>query len=139
MAKKPAKRELFTAAPGTTFCRQTNGIVRITLNGTALQLEGFGYPRGGGAMHYETLPPVITPHPTASDGLSAVVPFTVDPDVGTWSCTLLDSCSTGSTTPRDVVIWYRYESNYDVYWMIEVLPITIPDCDDTVNLPNCTP
>lgn len=125
-----------TAVPEPTYCKQTNGLVRISLEGESLNLQGFGYPTTGFAVHYAAQPSPIPFYPDDSGGLSTTEEIDVDPGTGEWECRLLDSCDT-TPTPRTVIVWYKYETEFDVHWLVEVFPITIPACTDTTHLPPC--
>src|SRR5262245_4056937 len=123
------------AQPAATFCKQPNGVIRIILTGDSINLEGFGYPDSGFAVHYETKPSPIPFYPDNSSGLSTAEEFHPDPTNGTWNCFLLDGCDDALLLNRTIVIWFKYESAVDVHWLVEVFDIKIPICGDISNCP----
>jgi hypothetical protein len=136
MARRTATALTPTAGPTLppTFCRQVNGLVRINLSGEAINLDGFGYPQTGVALHYPGAGPDPVPFdPQPSNELGNNEGFDVDPGNGNWTCELLDSCSTTGPTTRTVVIWYQYEAGGNVHMLMDVFEIEIPRCGSISN------
>ena len=116
--------------PTASFCKQSNGIVRIILEGTAIRLQGFDYPTTGFAVHYSAKPDPVPFYPDNSGGLSTAEEFEVDSTNGKWTCTLLDLCDNAALRDRTIVVWHKYESDFDVHWLVEVFTLKIPICGD---------
>jgi hypothetical protein len=145
MAKKQvvaAEVKKFGAAPpDVSFCKQTEPLVKVTLSGTALKIEGFGFPQQVFAVHYVERPDTIPAFPNSSGTVGGIQEANVvDTSNGNWDeLTLVDICNDEIGDPpqnlRTVVVWYRYENEFDIYWLLEVFTIEIPLCGDENLLP----
>src|SRR5262245_3606090 len=136
MAKRAQPVQGPAPQPTASFCKQANGVIRINLQGDSINLEGFGFPATGFAVHYATKPSPVPIHPDDSFGLSTAEEININPATGDWTCTLLDACDDVNLTERTIVVWYKYESDFDVHWLIETFSMTpkMPVCDD---IPAC--
>jgi hypothetical protein len=134
-ALRAEEREITAAV-----CRvgTTGDDVEIRISGTALSLEGFGYPQEGYALNYHdslTDIPPVPPDASVSNPLGYLrQPITYQAN-GDWTATLPDECDAVSNTTRKIVVWHHYENEFDSYVLVEVCDVTYARCG---MLPTCS-
>jgi len=114
------------------YCKVDGGPeIQIKLVGAALNLQGYGFPADGIGLNFGGNLTEIPPLPGgATTNLPNAAQKQLDFNGGTWEVILDDQCADGATSPRTVVIWYRYENTAgDEVTTIDVCQFNIPDCD----------
>jgi hypothetical protein len=134
---------LITVPPDICKVFGTND-VRITVSGKAQRLETFELPVSGSANLYADPQDsdLIPLFPEDSTTIGPKVTFTPSAADGTWEITLTDTCDPGTPTSpgeaqtRRLVIYYKYETEFEVYVLVESVEFSIPACSAIGDCPS---
>ena len=137
---------LHITLPPDLICQvPSSTVVRVTVSGRAPRLQTFDFPVEAKALLYPDPQPEdqVPLFPEASSSLGDAVTFTPSTTNGNWTIELNDSCDPGTfdppvegqPRPRRLVVWYRYETEFDVHYLVDAAEFSIPGCQD---IDDCT-
>jgi hypothetical protein len=133
-----AKKTL-TVGVVAEVCKLANDTVIVTAEGRTLKLKGLGFPKSGKMKLYGPgdLTAQIPANPVDSNGDPLDDLLTVpnySAQTGAWENSFNDFPCQSTPTVQNIVIWWRYENEYGLHLVTELVRIPIPACDD---IPPC--